>query len=96
MGTKGNIRIEEYGAEGGEDALLEAHITGSLTQEELTGGTTLIDKHNGSNEMIHLSMLWMLCHHWMAGTRFAFNFYKNWTQLLLFHPGTELVIILSR
>ena len=39
-------------------------------------------------------MLWTLWHRWMAGVRFAFNFYRHWTQLLLHQPGDPPVPIL--
>ena len=41
-------------------------------------------------------MLWTVQHRWPAGTRFAFNCYKNWAQLLLRQPGEPPVTILSR
>ena len=41
-------------------------------------------------------MLWTVLHRCLDGARFAFNFYKNWAQLLLRQPGEPPVTILSR
>ena len=56
----------------------------------------LVDAHNGFNELSHFAMLWTVQHHWPAGARFAFNFYRYWAQLLLRQPGELPVSILSR
>ena len=57
---------------------------------------TLVDACNGFNELICLMMLWTLGHFWPTGTRFKFNFYKHWAELLLLQPGSLPVTILSR
>ena len=41
-------------------------------------------------------MLWTVRHCWPVGVRFAFNFYRDWAQLLLHQPGEPPVTILSR
>ena len=41
-------------------------------------------------------MLWTVRHRWPAGTRFTFNFYRHWEQLLLHYPGEPPVTILRR
>ena len=41
-------------------------------------------------------MLWTVWHRWLAGARFAFNFYRHWAQLLLRRLGEPLVTILSQ
>ena len=44
-----------------------------LTQEAESSGTTLVDAHNGFNELSRLAMLWTVRHRWPTGARFAFN-----------------------
>ena len=41
-------------------------------------------------------MLWTVRHRWLVRSRFAFNCYKHWAQLLLRQPGELPVTILSR
>ena len=53
--------------------LLELEVSGLLTQDADPGGTTLVDAHNGFNDLSCLEMLWMVCHRWTTGTRFALN-----------------------
>ena len=67
--------------------MLVAQASGSLNQEELPGGTTLVDAHNGFNKLSRLTMLLTVRHYWMSGLRFAINCYNLWAQLLLLHPG---------
>ena len=67
-----------------------------LNQDAEPCGTTLIDAHNGFNKLSRLEMLQTLRHHWPAGTRFAFNCYKHWAQILLHQPGDAPVILLIR
>ena len=74
--------------------VLEA--TGLLTQDAEPGGKTIVDSCNGFNELIRLEMLWTVRHRWPEGTRFAFNCYRHWAQLLLRQPGNVTVILLSR
>ena len=47
---------------GDKDTLTVIGATGWLTQEDLLGGTTPVDSHNGFNELIRLAMLWMMRH----------------------------------
>ena len=68
-------------------ALLVLLYTGLITQEVDPGGTSLVDSSNGFNELIHLEILWMVCHFWEAGTKFAFNCYNNYAQLILHQTG---------
>ena len=56
----------------------------------------LVNAHNGFNELSHLAMPWTVQHLWPAGSRFAFNSYRHWAQLLLCQPGEPPVTILSR
>ena len=44
-----------------------------LTQDAEPSGKTLVDAHNGFNELSRLAMLWTVRHRWPAGARFAFN-----------------------
>ena len=48
-----------------------------LTQEVEPSVTTLVDAHNGFNELSRLAMLWTVRHLWPAGAIFAFNCYKH-------------------
>ena len=85
-------------AEGGGfvGPLLALEATGLLTQDADPGGTTLLDAHNGLNEMSRLAMLWTVRHHWLTGARFSFNCYRHWKKLLFRQPGVEPVILLRR
>ena len=67
-----------------------------LTQDTDPSRTTLVDACNGFNELSRLVIMWTVRHSWSAGSRFAFNFYRHWAQLLLRHPGDMLLTILSR
>ena len=67
-----------------------------LTQEAEPSGTKLVDARNGFNDLSRLPMLWTVQHRWPAGTRFVFNCYRHWAQLLLRQPGEPPVTILSR
>ena len=88
MGSKG----EE---EGGETQRSMGALE-FLTQEAELNRTMLVDARNGFNELSRLAMLWNVQHHWPAGTRFAFNCYRHWAQLLLCQPGEPPVTILIR
>ena len=79
---------------GGTQRALEA--LDLLTQEAEPSVTTLVDTCNGFNELIRLAMLWTVRHRWPVGTRFAFNCYKHWSQLLLRQTGELPVTILIR
>ena len=67
-----------------------------LTQDAELSGTTLADACNGFNELSPLEMMWTVRHRWTAGTRFAFNCYRHWAQLLLRQTGEPPVTILIR
>ena len=71
-GDRGSEGEEEGG---GTQRALEA--LEFLTQDAEPSGTTLVDAHNGFNELIRLVMLWTVRHRWPAGARFAFNCYKH-------------------
>ena len=51
--------------------------TGLLTQKLEPGGTTLVDARNRFNKLSRLLMMWTVRHSWLAGMRFALNFYHN-------------------
>ena len=87
---------DSEGKEGGEQTQRELRALEFLTQDAEPNGNTLVDDRNGFNEMSRLVMLWNVRHHWPAGARFAFNFYRHWAQLLLCQPGEPPVTILSR
>ena len=63
--------------------LLELEATGIMNQDYDPGGTTLIDAHNGSNNISHLEMIWTVHHRWLVGERFVLNCYMHWMKLLL-------------
>ena len=46
---------------------------GMMTQESEPGGTTLVDSHNGSNELRRLTMLWTLRKIWELMVLFVSN-----------------------
>ena len=90
---------EDRGSEGEEEGGGTLRALGTLeflTQEADLSGTTLVDARNGSNELSRLAMLWTVRHCWPVGERFAFNFYRNWVQLLLHQPGEPPVTIMSK
>ena len=70
--------------------------TGILTQDSDPGSTTLIDACNGFNNLIRLTMLWMVHQHSPVGARFEFNCYMHWEQLFLRQTGGAPVILLIR
>ena len=91
--------VEAEGSEGEEEGggtLRALEALEFLTKEADPSGTTLIDARNGFNKLSRLAMLWTVQHHWPAGARFAFSFYKHWAQLILRQPGEPSVTILSR
>ena len=83
------------GEEGGGRTQQALKALEFLTQEAEPSGTTLVDAHNGFNELSRLAMIRTVRHRWLAGARFAFNCYKHWAQLLLLQPGEPPVTILS-
>ena len=54
----------------------------------------LVDVCNGLIELSRLAMMWTVWHRWLAGARFALNFYRHWLQLLLRQMGDPPVTIL--
>ena len=87
---------ECMGEEEGEGILRSLGAIEFMTQDSEPSRTMLIDSCNRFNKLIPLEMLWTVRHHWQAGARFAFNFYKHWAQLLLRQTGELPVTILSR
>ena len=53
--------------------LLTLEATGNLTKDAETGGTKLVDAHNGFNDLSRLAMFCMVLHCWRTGVRFTFN-----------------------
>ena len=88
--------INGEGKVGGEETQGELGAIEFLTQEAEPTGTTLVDSRNGFNELSRLAMLWTVHHCWPAGTRFMFNCYRQWAQLVLRQPRELPVTILSR
>ena len=82
--------------QGGGGTQQELEALESLTQEADPSRTMLVDSCNGFNKLSRLAMLWTVRHCWPAGSRFAFNCYTHWSQLLLSQPGEPPVTILSR
>ena len=64
---------EREGEEGGGGTQRALEALEFLTQEAESSGTTLVDAHNGFNELSRLAMLWTVRHRWPARARFAFN-----------------------
>ena len=67
----------------GGGGLLSLEAVGILTQEAETCGTMLVGSCNMLNDLSHLVILCIVQHHWPAWSRFSFNCYKYWTQILL-------------
>ena len=96
VSTQEMVVEEDRGSEGEEEGGGTQRALGALeflTQESEPSGTTLVDAHNGSNDLIRLAMLCTVRHRWPAGARFVFNFYRHWAQLLLRQPGEPSVTI---
>ena len=87
-----SVEVEE----GGDGTLREIGALEFLTQDAEPSRTTLVDALNVFDEMSRLEMLWTVRHRWLAGARFAFNWYRHWAQLLLRQLVELLVTILSR
>ena len=51
---------EGIGEERVEETLLDACAIGWITQEDLPGGTIIVDDRNEFNKMSHLKILWMV------------------------------------
>ena len=66
-----------------------------LIQNAEPSGITLVDARYGFNKLSRLEMLRTVQHCWPAGSRFTFNCYRHWYQLLLRQPGEPPVTILS-
>ena len=88
----GMVEVKE-GVEGSIRALVALEF---LTQDAEPSRTMLVDVRNGFNKLIRLEMPWTVQHCWPAGARFAFNYYRCWSQLLIRKPGEPPVTILSR
>ena len=72
---------EDRGSKGWDDKEETQRALGYLElliQEAEPSRTTLVDAHNGFNELSRLAMLWTMRHCWPVGSKFAFNCYRNW------------------
>ena len=61
---------EERGSKGEDEGGGTLRALGALeflAQEAEPSGTTLVDAHNGFNELSRLEMLWTVRHRWPAG-----------------------------
>ena len=67
-----------------------------LTQDAEPSRTTIVDTCNEFRNLSRLEMLWTVRHRWTAGSRFEFNLYRHWDQLLLRQTGEPPVTILSQ
>ena len=57
----------------------------------------LTDPRNGFGKLSRMAMLWEVQHWWPAGSRFAYNLYRQECHLALRSPpGTKPAILLSR
>ena len=68
-GSEGDIIVEEVV----ENTFMAARATGWLTQEYLTGYSTLFDSRNGFNELIRLEMFWSVHHQLLEKEPFDFH-----------------------
>ena len=68
--------------------------TGLLTQDNEPFSTMLVDARNVFSKLSRLAMLWMVYHIWLAGSSFAFNYYRHWVQCLLYQPIDAPFILL--
>ena len=66
-----------------EGSLTALGATGLLTQDIDMSITTLVESLNGFNELIQLKNLLIVCHIWVAGAIFLFNYYKHYVQITL-------------
>ena len=87
---------EDKGKEGGEGTLRALEALDILTQDAEPRRTTLVDAHNGLNKLSPLAILLTVRHRCPAGTKFAFNCYRHWSQLLIRQPGELPVKTLIR
>ena len=55
------------GEEGGGGTQRVLEVLELLSQDAEPSGTTLVDAHNGFNELSRLEMLWTVRHQWLAG-----------------------------
>ena len=78
--TEDDDAVAEVGGIGGDLLALEA--TGILTQDTEPSGTTIIDVHNGFNDLSRLAMRWTVHQHWTAGASFEFKCYSHRVKLL--------------
>jgi hypothetical protein len=59
-------------------------------------GASLFDARNGFNELHRYHMLWQVRHRWAKGSRFAFNCYRHFNQVIVRRGnGRKAFIILS-
>ena len=77
---------EERNSEGGKKGggtLRALEALEFLNQEAEPSGNTLVDAHNGFNELSRLAIMCTVRHRWPTEARFVFNCYWHWAQLLL-------------
>ena len=58
-----------------------------MQPEEDLAGCLLADAANGFNNLSRLAMLWTVAHRWPQASRFAFNCYRHFSQLVIRVPG---------
>ena len=72
-------------------------IRGMMHPEEDLAGCLLADAANGFYNLFRLAMLWTVAHRWPQASRFAFNCYSHFSQLVIRVPGDRTpTIILSK
>ena len=72
-------------------------IRGNMQPEEDLSGCLLADAANRFNNLSRLAMLWTVAHRWPRASRFAFNCYRHFPQLVIRVPGDRTPkIILSK
>ena len=83
MEAEEESEVDGKGQEGGDMTQRALGSLEFLTQNAEPSGKTLVDARNEFNKLSRLAMLWTVRHRWPAGSRFAFNCYRHWAQLLI-------------
>ena len=80
-----------------EEAFNRGKTRGNLQPEDDLTGCLLADAANGFNNLSRLAMLWTVAHRWPRASRFAYNCYRHFPQLVMRVPGDHTPkIILSK
>ena len=75
------------------------HRVQALWDENLTTenwGILFVDAKNAFNEINRVGMLWTVRHLCPSGARFVFNWYRNWSSLVLLNRNETVSILHSK